>query len=108
MRHAAMEQQVNICMKKGIELSANVESELTIPTPKTGHTDNLHQDKANPDRKSADQEDFTGKKQTCFHFVSIIDQNVVGMRWVFITAVVVSLLTKKYDQGHIDHCWKNF
>ena len=37
-----------------------------------------------------------------------LDQNVVGLPCAFIIAVVVSLITKKYDQGHIDRCWKNF
>ena len=44
MGHAGMEQQLALSMKKGIELSANVESELKIRPPKNGHTDSLHQD----------------------------------------------------------------
>lgn len=48
------------------------------------------------------------KNKLIFHFVSIIDENVVGMRWAFIITVVVSLLTKNYDQDHADRCWKNF
>ncbi len=37
-----------------------------------------------------------------------LDQNVVAMPCAFIIAVIVSLCTKKYDQRHIDRCWKNF
>jgi SSS family solute:Na+ symporter len=37
-----------------------------------------------------------------------LDQNIVGMPCAFIIAVVVSLLTKKYDQRHVDRCWKYF
>ncbi len=63
-----MEQQVNICMEKGIELSANVESELKIRPQKKGTQIISTRIKSNPDRKSADQEDFTGKKRTYFSF----------------------------------------
>jgi solute:Na+ symporter, SSS family len=37
-----------------------------------------------------------------------LDQNVVGMPCAFIIAIVVSLATKKFDQRHVDRCWKNF
>jgi solute:Na+ symporter, SSS family len=37
-----------------------------------------------------------------------LDQNVVSLPCTFIIAVVVSLITKKYDQGHIDRCWRYF
>jgi SSS family solute:Na+ symporter len=37
-----------------------------------------------------------------------LDQNVVALPCSFIIAVIVSLITTKYDQRHIDRCWKNF
>jgi hypothetical protein len=55
-------------VKKGINVSAKVESELKIRSQEDEHTENLHQDKANSDGEFPDQDRIAGKKQTCHIF----------------------------------------
>ncbi len=37
-----------------------------------------------------------------------VDPNVVALPISLVLAVVISLVSKKYDQNHLDYCWSNF
>ena len=40
--------------------------------------------------------------------LQFVDQNVIALPISFLIAVVVSLMTKKIDEKHLNRCWKNF
>ncbi|MDD3472621.1 MAG: hypothetical protein PHS86_07555, partial [Syntrophaceae bacterium] len=40
--------------------------------------------------------------------LQFVDQNVVALPISFLIAIVVSLMTKKIDERHLDRCWRNF
>jgi solute:Na+ symporter, SSS family len=40
--------------------------------------------------------------------LQFVDQNVIAMPLSFLILVLVSLLTAKMDEKHLDRCWKNF
>ncbi len=47
-------------------------------------------------------------KGSWFWLLQWVDPNVVALPISFALAVLFSLLTKKYDSKHLEHCWRNF